>query len=132
MCPATTLNTEGPDLALPSLPGTHRLPSPHCCKGKSDRAFAVTVDQAEGAVWVCHRCQLSGGYSGSGGSQVTSRSPAVSPGLSDQTASGRRRERAQKLIITLPGIEALTVIADNDRAWMDAADEVALCWHKER
>jgi hypothetical protein len=30
----------------------------------------------------------------------------------------------------LPGIEALTVIADHDQAGLDAADQVALRWHQ--
>jgi hypothetical protein len=56
-------------VAIPSRPGTHRLPCPHCRKGKRDDALAVTVEQDGSAVWICHRC----GERGSTGRQRRER-----------------------------------------------------------
>jgi len=40
--------------------GEHRAPCPQCARGKRDDALAVKIDH-DGATWLCHRCEWSGG-----------------------------------------------------------------------
>jgi hypothetical protein len=40
--------------------GEHRAGCPECDRGPKDDALAVRID-AEGAIWLCHRCGWSGG-----------------------------------------------------------------------
>jgi putative DNA primase/helicase len=53
-------------------PGEHRAPCPECNRGKRDDALAVRIDH-DGATWLCHRCEWSGGIIRSDQSDLPSR-----------------------------------------------------------
>ena len=41
-------------------PGTQRVPCPECDRGSRDTALAVTIEDDDCAVWLCHRCGFKG------------------------------------------------------------------------